>query len=101
MTGLSGCVLSLSPTRSASSTVIARVMSAGEFGEGKTMGLAAYAEPEALNGQVDRILMTEVSDRWYSISADLLRGARISGPHKSSGYRLALSAVRSCSTGAS
>jgi carbamoyltransferase len=37
----------------------------GEFGEGKTMGLAAYGDPQALRARVERLFRTPAGSRWY------------------------------------
>ena len=42
-----------------------RYLGLGDFGEGKTMGLGAYAEADELAPRVRRLLDTQDSARWY------------------------------------
>lgn len=46
------------------------VVGLGEFGEGKTMGLAAYGDSEVFAESLRRVLDTTVTDRWYSYRAE-------------------------------
>jgi carbamoyltransferase len=42
-----------------------RYLGLGDFGEGKTMGLGAYADPEELRHRTEQMLDTGDSGRWY------------------------------------